>query len=301
MEPISFARSVLARIPLFASSMEANVRPLEDVISLNNSNYRVSTKSGEYLLRIGNDSANWFGIDRKEEIEIATAAAKEGLAPEILFSEASGLIVTPYIEGFHWKPEDCRKPGNLLRIGDTLRFLHSIKTARSQNSQFRRIEVLLENSIKLGMTLPEGIEKHKSMLLKIELQRIQRVDYASGLSHNDFWLNNFLDDGMKLWLLDWEFSGNGDGYVDLATFSLGCSLSEEEQKELLFAYGSCNPFDFEDLQAMKWAVCFFEAAWALVHHGLQLKSRVADHNPVAFDYADHAAKMFERIESGVYF
>ena len=43
--------------------------------------------------------------------------------------------------------------------------------------------------------------------------------------HNDLLTANFLDDGTRLRILDWEYAGMGDRFFDLANFSDNNDLS----------------------------------------------------------------------------
>lgn len=135
------------------------------------------------------------------------------------------------------------------------------------------------------------------MNAEIEQQRLHDPRYIPGLAHNDLWANNFLDDGEHLSLLDWEFSGTGDGMIDLATLSLAGNYSEEEQRTLLVAYGLNAPDDFATLQTMKWAVRFFEAGWALVMHGLRGSGSDTSGKQGDYNYLAHASRMFERLRA----
>lgn len=287
--------ALAARIPLFAGNADLHIAPLEGVISLNNTNYRVTAGGETYLLRIGAENDRLLGIRREEEIEAAMAAAQRGVAPQVLYSEPNGVMVMAYIHGRHWEPEEFHQPRNILRLADTLRRLHAVKTVAASGSEYRRIERLLESARVLGLEMPPELDRHRAKLARIEQERERDPRYTAGLAHNDLWANNFLDDGENLFLVDWEFSGTGDTVIDLATISMAGRCSEEEQSALLRAYGLTEPKDLATLQTMKWVVSFFEGAWALVMHGIRGSSTAAVGAQGAFNYADHARTMFERL------
>jgi thiamine kinase-like enzyme len=284
-------QALASRIPIFAAVSDLRIAPLADVISLNNANYRIEAAGAAYLLRVGAETARYLSIRREEEIEAATAAAAVGVAPNILYAEPTGVMVMPFIEGKHWEPEAFHEPGNILRLADTLRRLHAVKTVAAQGSEYRRIERLLESAASLGLELPPGIDGYRAKLARIERERMSDPRYVPGLAHNDFWANNFLDDGERLYLVDWEFSGTGEPLIDLATISMAGRYSDEEQRTLLSAYGLTEPNDLASLQTMKWVVTFFEAAWALVMHGIR------GSGSGIFDYARHARTMFDRLSA----
>src|ERR1043166_9365215 len=105
-------QELLARIPFFRQAANLCIAPLQGVVSLNNTNYRVTTAEGEYLLRYASEDARYLGVRREEEREAAHAAARCGIGPEILYSEAEGHLVTPWIQGRHWQPEEFHREEN---------------------------------------------------------------------------------------------------------------------------------------------------------------------------------------------
>lgn len=288
-------QEIVDRIPLFANAPTLSVAPLEGIISLNNANYRVNVGETSYLLRVGAESARYLGIRREEEIEAAYSAAKAGVAPAVLYAEPCGVMVSPFIEGKHWGAEAFHEPANIVRIADTLRRLHAVKDVAAQGSEYRRIDRLIESAVSLGLTLPPNIGALCEKLARIEQERLSDPCYVAGLAHNDFWANNFLDDGEDLYLVDWEFSGTGDTLTDLATISMAGGLSLEEQVLLLDAYGLDGHNSLEVLETMRWVVSFFEAMWALVMDGLRGSGSDTSGKDGAYNYANHAQKMFERL------
>lgn len=282
------AQALARRIPLFANAPDLRITELAGVISLNNTNLRVEAGDAAYLMRIGAKAAALLGIRRTEEIEAARAAALAGVGPEILYADPDGLMVMPFVDGRHWQPEEFHEPANIVRIAETLRRLHSVKTV-AQVSQYRRIERLLDSATAMHLELPSNVAAYRRRLADIEQERLATPDYAGGLAHNDFWANNFLDDGERLLLVDWEFSGTGDTLIDLTTISMGSRYSESEEAALLDAYGLSPSTNLPALQTMKWVVSFFEAAWALAMHGIR-----GSHTG-GFDYLSHASKMFDSL------
>ena len=288
-------RALVSRIPLFEDVSNIEIAPLQDVISLNNANYRVTSDGKAYLVRIGADTARFLGIRRDEEIAAAQAAARAGVAPEILYAEPDGCMVMPFITGRHWKPEEFHEPSNMARIADVLRRLHHVQDAQANTSIYERVERLLASARSLSVELPPNLNAHWETMKRIAQARSEDAVAAPGLTHGDLWANNFLDDGQQLWLLDWEFAGRGDALYDLATLSMAGGYSEAEQQTLLDVYGYNASNGLENLRRMQWVARLFEGGWALVQHGLIAAGQRA---PADFDYLDYANRMFAALESG---
>jgi thiamine kinase-like enzyme len=230
-----------------------------------------------------------LGVRRSEEFSAARAAAEADLAPPVLFADdTAGHTLIPFIAGRHWERDEFREPQNITRVAQTLRRLHGITDISGEDgSVYRRVERLMESARTLGLPLPPNLEDCRKRLRDIEAEQASGPCAASGLNHNDFWANNFLDDGERLWLLDWEFAGRGDGLYDLATTAMAGGFGPEEEARLLGEYGHDPTMGREALWSMRWVVLFFEAAWSLVMHGL--------HGSGGYDYADHSRKMFARM------
>ena len=45
--------------------------------------------------------------------------------------------------------------------------------------------------------------------------------------HNDLLAANFIDDGERVWIVDWEYAGMGDPFFDLANFAVNNGLDED--------------------------------------------------------------------------
>jgi thiamine kinase-like enzyme len=275
-------QAILARIPQLQAAGEIHAAPLEGVISLNNFNYHVHVDGSDYLLRAAAETAHYLGIRRDEELACTAAAAQAGIAPELIYTDPQGNLLSRFIQGRHWESADFHTPAAMARLGDVLSRLHAIQGVPAEGSVLRRIERLLDSAHTLGLEIPPP-----ARLLLERLRTKDRPPRFPGLSHNDFWPNNFLDDGEKLYLVDWEFSGHGDGLYDLASISIGAGYDPQEQHALLAAYGAPQPDVFAELQEMKNVVLFFESAWALVMHGLRGSS--------GYDYLGGAQRLYQII------
>ena len=102
--------------------------------------------------------------------------------------------------------------------------------------------------------------------------------------HNDLLAANFIDDGERVWVVDWEYAGMGDPFFDLANFAVNNGLDEEGETALLEAYGSA---DVRALTLMRFMSDFREAMWGVVQQAI---------SELDFDFAAYADEHFERLE-----
>jgi thiamine kinase-like enzyme len=94
---------------------------------------------------------------------------------------------------------------------------------------------------------------------------------------------NFIDDGVRLWLVDWEYAGMGDPFFDLGNFAVNHELAEEGENALLAAYGSD---DGDALVLMRFMSDFREAMWGIVQLAI---------SELDFDFDAYAEEHFERL------
>jgi thiamine kinase-like enzyme len=106
--------------------------------------------------------------------------------------------------------------------------------------------------------------------------------------HNDLLTANFIDDGTRIRIVDWEYAGMGDVYFDLANFAVNNGLPAAETRELLHAYfGGVTPEHERALTLMRFMSDFREAMWGVVQQAL---------SDLDFDFGAYAEQHFERLE-----
>ena len=96
------------------------------------------------------------------------------------------------------------------------------------------------SSATTGTRLREGKSRHLSMLPDL-LARADRLEAAVGpievvFGHNDLLAANFIDDGKRLWLLDWEYAGFNSPLFDLGGLASNSELSREQAEQALALY-----------------------------------------------------------------
>ena len=111
--------------------------------------------------------------------------------------------------------------------------------------------------------------------------------------HHDLLAGNFLDDGKRLWLIDWEYGGFGTAMFDLANLAANGNFSPIDDGRLLEAYFRQSVRDEiqRSFDSMKVASALREAAWAMVS---------AIHLAVpGVDYRAHATDYLARTEAAL--
>ncbi len=253
---------------------------------ITNRNFKVTLDDGAYVLRIGGNDTELLGIDRRVEHEASLAAAAVGVGPEVVaFIEPEGYLVTRFIEGEVVTPEAIRETGPLRRVAKSLRAVHGGPPLPARFNPFRVVEAYAATAAAHGVSVPDAFDRCQ--------EQAERVERARGPvperpCHNDLLTANFIDDGSRLRIVDWEYAGMGDVFFDLANFAVNNGLSADDASELLRAYfGEVRREDERALTLMRFMSDFREAMWGVVQQAL---------SDLDFDFRGYADEHFERLE-----
>ena len=254
---------------------------------ITNRNFKVTLDDGSrVVLRIGGKDTNLLGIDRNVELSATEAAARLGLGPEVVdFVKPEGYLVTRFVEGEPLPPEQIREPDAVRRVVGLIRRFHDGGSIPGRFDSFRVVEAYCATATARGVKLPGAYNRAKEIADEIESARGQEPLCPC---HNDLLNANFISDGERIWIVDWEYAGMGDRFFDLANFSVNHGLSGEENVELLRAYfGELRDEHVRALRLMRFMSDFREAMWGVVQQGI---------SELDFDFAGYADDHFDRLE-----
>ena len=253
---------------------------------ITNHNFKVSFGDEAVVLRVAGTNTELLGIDREVEAAAARMAASVGVGPEVVeFVEPEGWLVTRFVEGEPVPPDRMREPANLRRVADALRTIHAAPVIPGRFDAHRVVEAYRETAAAHGVDAPAAFDWAKGVADRIEAAR---GPHPLVPCHNDLLNANFIDDGERLRIVDWEYAGMGDHFFDLANFSVNHELGEAQDRELLDAYaGAAAERDLASLRLMRFMSDFREAMWGVVQQGI---------SELDVDFVGYAHEHFERLE-----
>ncbi len=252
---------------------------------ITNHNLKVEVDGERFVLRVAGKDTTLLGIDRSVELAATQSAAALGIGPEVVaFVEPEEWLVTRFIEGGIPPVERMREPEMLERVAGSLRSFHEGQAIPGTFDSFRVVETYRDTAVERGGRVPEEFEWAHEIAGRIEARRAAAAPVPC---HNDLLNANFLDDGERLRIVDWEYAGMGDRFFDLANFSINHELDAGQSEMLLRAYfGAVRDADSEALELMRFMSDFREAMWGAV------QSAVAE---LDFDFDGYAREHFERL------
>jgi len=266
------------------------VEPLPLAGGITNQNFTVEDRGRRYVVRVGSDIPV-HGVVRANELAASRAAHEAGLSPAVVHAEP-GIVVFDFIEGRTFTPEDIRNPANLERLVDMVRRCHRDipQYLRGPGAMFWVFHVVRD----YGHTLREGASRHLPILDDL-LARAARLEVAVGpidvaFGHNDLLAANFIDDGTRLWLVDWEYAGFNSPLFDLGGLASNSELPPAQAEQIFSLYFG-KPVDDalrRRAAAMTAASLLRETMWSMV-------SEI--HSTVDFDYDAYTAENLRRFEA----
>jgi thiamine kinase-like enzyme len=239
---------------------------------ITNHNFKVVVGGEVLVLRIGGKDTALLGIDRQHEHEASLMAARLGIGPEVV-RFADGVLVTRFVEGEVGRADPAT-------VGYLLKRLHGAPAVAGRFDSFRVVEAYAATATGHGRSLPDPYAPAHELACQIEARRAAAPVVTC---HNDLLAANFIADGERIWIVDWEYAGMGDPFFDLANFAVNNGLDGEGERALLEAYGST---DTRALTLMRFMSDFREAMWGVVQQAI---------SELDFDFVSYADEHFERL------
>ncbi len=203
---------------------------------LTNTNYKVVTGSGAYVVRVSAKDAGLLAIDRENEYLNSVAAAEAGVGAQVVdYQPERSILVLEFIEGSTQSAEDLRRGDRLDWVAEACRRLHGARRFRDDFNMFRIQQRYLRLVQERGFRLPDRYLEFEPQVRRIEEAMAVR-DEGTVPCNNDLLAENFIDVGDGFRLIDYEYSGNNDACFELGNVWSESNLSLEQLDELVAHY-----------------------------------------------------------------
>ncbi len=259
---VSFG-ALLDKVPRLRSRTEIS----ELSGGLTNRNLKVSTESGIYVARISSNESSLLSIDRSAEYQNSMIAADAGVgAPVYDYLPGEGLLVIGFLSGHTFDSHDVA--AHLPRIAQSIKRLHQATPFAREFDMFeiqrKYLSIVKERGFKIPIEYEE-LSKYRDQLF----EAFRATDDGKVPCNNDLLPANFIDDGSKIWLIDYEYSGNNDPCFELGNLWSESFLPIEALRELVSSYYGR---DRADKFARAWLFSVFAkygwTLWASIQDGI---------------------------------
>lgn len=287
-------KDIVNEVDMWKNATSISYEPLNGGCS--NCTYKVNVDGVNYVLRINGEQNRFLGLQREDEAAAVSVANGKGIAPKVFTSANQGeYLITEYIQGTIVDPKDIHTSDFIENVVKVLLKVHQVEGINRECSPFYLVNKYIEGAKILNVKIPDGLYDVLRNIDSIEKKSAQNTQYYKKYCHNDFYTFNIVNSSSELYVIDWELSGQGDIFFDLATISFSNRFSEEEDGILLRSYfGYLEDEHRVHLYDMKYMNMLREISWALLHSGMDVMKVNHDTN-----YYESAQWFLARLKDGI--
>jgi thiamine kinase len=233
---------------------------------LTNESWRVQGGGHDVIVRISTADEHALQLDRLSEARVLSIVEQAGIGPQVLLcAPQSRLLVTQTLPGHDWDEQAAREPSNIVRLAALMRRLHALPVAAG----IRTIDLV---AMLRGYWLELDAQPHhlneqqvQQRTHALQLAQALPLEVQQCLCHTDLHHFNIVDNGERLWILDWEYAGIGDPYFDLASVCCWHRYDAALRHALLLEYFDEVSEQSElRLAAMCWLFDYIKELWFAV-------------------------------------
>jgi thiamine kinase-like enzyme len=275
---------IISRIPVFE-----NVKSLTPLGGgLTNINYRVDTLTGTYVMRVSDSTSGLLGINRDNERVNTIKACEAGVGAAVVDSLIKeNVLVISWIDAKTLHAGDIhQEPALLKRMAASLKKLHSGPAFQGEFYFPAIRKKYLQTVIENDYFLPDQYLELEQLIL--ELERLLEKNPEPFVScNNDLLAENFMDDGKKIWIIDYEYSGQNEASFDIGNLASELFLNGEETTILCDAYWQEHS-PVKIARAMGWSMIarYGWTLWASIQEAV---------SPIHFDFRTWGAKKWNSV------
>jgi len=290
-EELEQVHQVLTQIPGF-EKLQPGSYQVERLGGLTNLVFRIDSGADRYVLRIPGKGTEEY-IDRKVEMHNARVAANAGVSAEVVHADSdSGVLLMRHLDNTvtMTPAEFAGRDGSAARAGRALKKMHEWREAFEFRFElFAMIDDYLRILDERKAQLPPGYAEVVESAAPLRAA-LQRNPAPLAPCHCDPLCENFLDDGERMWIVDWEYSGMNDPLWDLGDLSVEAGFNAVQDAQMMLAYCGREPLPAEVGRMVIYkAMCdLLWTLWGLIQH--------SDGNP-AEDFWAYAIGRFERCKA----
>ncbi|HET9671667.1 MAG TPA: choline kinase family protein [Actinomycetota bacterium] len=264
---------------------EPTLTPIASGIT--NANVKVEVDGEAFVVRLPGTDTELLGIDRHAELEATRIAAAAGVGPEVV-DFVEGCLVTRFLPGDPIPVEDLEREDVLAPVVRAIRSIHAAAPVPSTFPVFRIVERYRDLAAGRGVAIPAAYERARALAGRIQ-GAFAANPVAEVTCHNDLLNANFLKDGDRVRIVDYEYAGVGDPFFDLGNFSINNELSPAAQEALLrLTFPDLRDVHRARLGLMRVMSDFREAMWGVLQQGI---------STLDVDYVAYADRHFARLEA----
>jgi thiamine kinase-like enzyme len=228
---------------------------------LTNRSFRVQAGDRTYFVSIPGERSELLAIPRADEIRNTMAAAETGVSPRVLdHIPSTGVMIVEFLKGRTLSQPDMHRPGMVERLARAVRQLHTARPFANDFDLFRLTDSYRAVLASDRKAPPAGFDDYQPLLAEMRAA-VRAHPSAPRPCSNDLVPENLIDDGQRLWIVDFGYSGNNDPCSELGNAVCEAAYDQAEAEALGHAYfGEATP---RLLARMQLYAVMSDVAWSL--------------------------------------
>ena len=259
-------RTIMAQIPVLTDATDISLLGG----GLTNMNYRVDTPGGIYVMRVSNTATNLLGINRQNEIINTDRAYRAGVGAAVIDSlPHENVLLISLIDAKTLHAPDLQSQPELIpRMAHALKTLHSGPKFQGEFYFPTVRRKYLQTVLDGGYFLPDKYLETEALVIELEKKIVANPEELVPCN-NDLLAENFMDDGKKIWIIDYEYAGQNEASFEIGNLASEISLTDNQLSNLCDAYWEKN-IPSKIARAMAWSMIarFGWVMWASIQEGV---------------------------------
>ena len=257
---------------------------------LTNTNFHVQDDDGlDVVVRWGHADVRMLGIDRDAEHANTAAAYQAGVGAEVVeYRPDLSMLVIGFLSGTALVDADFADAAVMERAADAVRRLHQGPRFTGDFDMFARQAGYLEVVREHGIGLPAGYADHAAAWDDVR-RALTAAPRPTVPCNNDLLAANYIDDRReagRVWLIDYEYSGNNDACFELGNTTTECSFTEEQVDAWCEAYfGDPTPADRARVRVQALCSQYGWSLWGFIQDAT---------SPLDFDFHTWGMERYEK-------
>jgi thiamine kinase-like enzyme len=276
--------ALIGRIPVFSN--------MQSITSLGggltNQNYRIDTAAKSFVMRVSSNTSRVLGIDRENERENTARAHEAGVGAAVIDSlPDENVLVISWINGKTLHAGDIHKdPQLIIRLAAALRSLHNGPAFKGEfyfpAVRKKYLDTVMDNNY----FLPDEYLSYEPLVDSLE-KIIADTPEGFVPCNNDLLAENFIDDGKKIWIIDYEYAGQNEASFDIGNLANEIFLSDAELTVLCDAYWKKHlPGKINRAKAWSIIARYGWVLWASIQEAV---------SPIHFDFRSWGLKKWNSV------
>jgi thiamine kinase-like enzyme len=216
------------------SEKKIDIQPISSGIT--NLNFKVIVDNTPYFLSIADTKSQILEVSFNNKYYNNNICAELELSPKVLyFFQSKNIIITEFIDSKHLSNGDFGIFENINKLINIIKSIHQIDSFHQEFNMFSLLKnymsVIKNKNIKITKSVYQNLKSINEIGAKLEIFREELVP-----CHNDLVSENILIKNEKLYIIDFDYSGNNDPCFEIGNLCVEMDFNEKQVNQIIEKY-----------------------------------------------------------------